>query len=288
MALELWQTHTLDQLSQLLAADPAVQALVLTGSLAADLPVDPWCDLDLKVVVAGTAMGRYFPSPTWLAPLGELVAWEAAEHGASQVLRVCLAPFRRLDISLLRAGELTVPADSGSGVTMGPERILWSRGQLLGAPLPNGIEARPGAPPAAAAVRSELERLSTGFWFGATLAIARTVRNDLLVGAHLALALIRDCLVLQMMRRDQHLGTTIHRCGSWGNELVAELAWPEPVGSAAAVLGLVDRSAVLFDRLAAQLSAEYRPRHPWLAPVIQAAIAAVTEAPSPGPVAQES
>ena len=106
------------------------------------------------------------------------------------------------------------------------------------------------------------------FWFKAAVAITKVVRNDLLIGAHLALDLARDCLVLQMMRRDREKGTTIHRTGGWGNELIDQLAVSEQQPSAQKILDLIQWSCETFDALATTLSPAYTPRAPYLLPTL--------------------
>ncbi|MFA6107754.1 MAG: aminoglycoside 6-adenylyltransferase [Candidatus Latescibacterota bacterium] len=272
--MDLWQDDMLARLSELLAGDPAVRALILTGSLATEVPPDPWCDVDLKVVLADAAVGSYYPSPAWLSGLGELIAWDAADHGATRVLRVCLAPFRRLDLSLIPRASLEALAGPPSEAILARGKVIWSREPDLGTyRLRDGADC-PAMPRDSEGVLSHLEQMSTAFWFRMTIAIAKTVRNDLLVAAHLALDLARDCLVLQMMLRDRRAGTMIHRYGGWGNELVAELAWPAACGSGEAILRVVAQCGATFDRLAAQVAGEYQPRFAWVLPAIRAAIAA--------------
>lgn len=84
--------------------------------------------------------------------------------------------------------------------------------------LGNTIASLPLPPEYQDVPREELERIVDEFWFKAAGAVAKVVRNDLLIGLHLAVDLARDSLVLQMTRRDREKKTTIHRIGGWGNE----------------------------------------------------------------------
>ena len=86
------------------------------------------------------------------------------------------------------------------------------------------------------------------------------MRDDLLIGLHLALDLPRYCLVLQMIRRDRALGAAIHRHGGFGNDLVARLCTDAQSWSPGEILGLIVRSSEIFDELAATLSPAYQPR----------------------------
>ena len=109
------------------------------------------------------------------------------------------------------------------------------------------------------------------FWFKAAVAITKVVRNDLLIGLHLALDLTRDCLVLQMIRRDREKRTKNHRIGGWGNELVARFSWDGQKCSPVKILDLITRSCETFDELALRLSPSYSQRGPLLFSIIELA-----------------
>lgn len=268
MTAPTWHQDTIDSLSQLLAADPSVLALVIRGSLAcADSIVDEWSDVDATIVVADGALDRYYLRPSWLAPLGDLLAWSAEDHGEIKTLRVCLDPFRRMDLSFVCPGSLQRPESLPFAPIPDPCRILWSRIPHL-AQLAVPVTALPPDP---ATEIGHLERLNGSFWYKATLAIARIARNDLLVGGHLALDLARDCLVLQMVLRDRQEGTTIHRLGGWGNEVLNELSWQASGLGAAGLLRLIRRCCVLFDDLASQVSDAHQAHHVRIAGMIDQA-----------------
>lgn len=266
MTAATWHNQAIDRLSELLARDPRVKAFVITGSLAHPEPIaDEWSDIDARIVIEDEAVDAYYPSPTWLQPLGDVVAHEPIDNGAIKTLRVCLAPFRRLDLSFVPESCLTTPAATSLTPIPDQHRIVWCR-------LPH----LPSVPPSSTvpsmedAGAQQLERISEGFWYTATLAIVKAMRNDLLVSAHLAFAMARDCLVLQMLLREK--GTTIHREGGYGNELVSELRWGGTGSDAVAILGLIGQYCTLFDRLASRLTDTYHPRHQQLADVIEQAM----------------
>jgi hypothetical protein len=79
---------------------------------------------------------------------------------------------------------------------------------------------------------------------------------------------VRDCLMLQMLRRDQALRTTIHRTGGWGNAWVEQFSWDSTECSEVKILELITRSCTSFDELAVMLSPGYTPRWPLLSPAI--------------------
>ncbi|MBN2393390.1 MAG: aminoglycoside 6-adenylyltransferase [Anaerolineae bacterium] len=248
-----WHEKAIAHLSDTFKRDPEVRAVILTGSLADnDVQADFWSDVDLKVILADGAVDRYHATTDWLASFGRVVGLERHTSPLIKTLRVCLEGFRRFDFVFIAESALQVE----SHLLQPPCRVLWSR-------LPD-LEARIAPSPlmteAPNVSDSDIERMADAFWFKAAVTITKVARNDLLIGMHLALDLARDCLVLQMMRRDCEAGTTIHRTGGWGNALVAQLILDEAKPSAQRILDLIQWSCETFDELAAALTPHYTPR----------------------------
>jgi hypothetical protein len=99
--------------------------------------------------------------------------------------------------------------------------------------------------------------MSNAFWFKGMLAVYKVVRNDFLIALHLALDLIRDCLVLRMMLRDRDEGTNHHRFGGVGNEFVAQMNLNSLDISAIGILEMIENSSQMFDDLAEEWSSDY-------------------------------
>lgn len=245
-------TLAITRLSHHFAQNTDVRAVILTGSLADDsVPADLWSDVDLKVIVADSAMETYTASTGWLALFGQVLGLEKHISPSTQTLRVCLDGFRRFDFVFIAESAL----QDDVYLLQRPCWVLWSR-------LPD-LEARivpQRAPEYHGISDADVGQLADTFWFKVSVAIAKVARNDLLIGAHLALDLARDCLVLQMLRRDREKGTTIHHTGGWGNDLVAQLVIDAQQPSAHRILDLIRWSCATFDALAAELSPTYTPR----------------------------
>lgn len=263
-----WQERAIRQLSQHFEQVAEAQAFVLTGSLAAeDGPADVWSDVDAKVILAEEAVARYYESTAWLAPFGRIIGLERHEHPLTKTLRVCLADFRRFDLTFIAAESLQTPAVWDHNPIPAPYAILWSR-------LPE-LKAQISALPAPAAYQDppaeQIAAMADAFYFKAAVAITKVVRKDWLIGAHLALDLAQDALILQMIRRDRKKRTTVHRTGGWGNEIVERVAWGDWQSAGDSILALIQRSCEIFDELAADLDPTYPPRAPLLAPTLDAA-----------------
>ena len=258
-----WHTTALERLSRYFERDPDARAVVVSGSLAADdVQVDEWSDIDIKVVLADHAVDRYFISMAWLEPFGHIIGLEKYENPRVKTLRVCLEGYHRFDFVFVAESVL------GEGFQFRqPCKVLWTK-------LPDldtYIAPQIALPKPSPITGEEIVRIADAFWFKATVAIGKVARNDLLIAAHLALDLARDCLVLQMMRRDREKGTTVHRTGGWGNELIGDLFgnW-EHNGETSAihVLDLIQWSGETFDTLAADLAPGYTPRASYLIPTL--------------------
>ena len=273
-----WQARAVEQLSQLFKDEPDGRAFVLTGSLAdAKVEEDVWSDIDAEVVLADQSVDRYYLSVAWLHPFGRLIGAERHEGQFTKTLRVCLDGFRRFDLVFVPESALLNPSSWDHDLFRQPYTVVWSR-------LPN-FEAQIASLPSSAEYQdisgAEIERMADHFWFKAAIAITKVVRNDLLIGLHLALDLTRDCLVLQMIRRDREKRTKIHRTGGWGNELVARFSWDGQECSPVKILDLISRSCETFDELALELSPSYNQRGPLLFSTIERARAACCEQVEP-------
>jgi len=210
--LDTWQAQALMRLSERFEKDAAVRALVLTGSLAdAAIPADAWSDIDVKVVLADQAVDTYYASVEWLRDFGRLIGVERHEGRFAKTLRVCLEDFQRFDLVFVAESALQNPTAWEPGLFQPPRVVLWSRIPDLEAL----IATHAYTPVYQDISEAELECMVDRFWFKAAIAISKVVREDLLIGLHLALGLARDCLVLQMIRRDREKGNNIHRVGGW-------------------------------------------------------------------------
>ena len=263
-----WHYILIEQLSELFKSDPDARAFVLTGSLASqEIEVDFWSDVDAKVVLADQSVDRYFQSLDWLQPFGQLVGVEKHDAPVTKTVRVCLEGFRRFDLVFIPESTLQGSPLQTTALFQFPCKIIWSRIPNL----ENSFSSQESSLTYQDISNDELERISNDFWFMATVAITKVARNDLLIGTHLTLDLIRNCLVLKMIQRDQIKRTRIHRTGGWGNELIDAFNWENKVLPPLRILALITQSCTVFDDLASKLMNDYTPRTSLLKPAIDAA-----------------
>ena len=263
-----WQRSLLDDLSARLRAEQDVKALVLTGSLADDNSApDEWSDIDLTAIVSDRAIGAFFSQRAWLERHGNLLGLERHDNPDGKTLRVCFAPCRRVDVTLVPESVLGKPVAPSAAAACRSHMLLWSKLQEANLGLPGMFPV----PQFDGMSEEGVGEIADAFWYKAAIAIAKTMRNDLLVGLHLALDLSRDCLVLQMLLRDQVKGTDIHRYGGFGNDLVARLVPSSCCASPIDILEFVRHSIYLFDELAVEALPAYTPRADLLIPALREA-----------------
>lgn len=263
-----WHEQAISQLSQLLEQDSAVKALILTGSLAdAEVQEDAWSDVDAKIIVSDHALEHYFPSDAWLSPLGQCFGAERYDAPLTKTHRVFLDGFRHFDLTFIPESALLDAAKWDHNPFYPSYLVRWSK-------LPD-LETYVKLLPRPAEYQDEtrevIKSMIDAFWFKAAVAITKVVRNDLLIGMHLALDLVRDCLVVQMIRRDRAKRTVIHRTGGWGNDITRRLSLGCRGQSSLKILDCVRMSCEIFDELVAELDPDYKLRGAYLYPHIETA-----------------
>lgn len=257
----LWRL--VQQLTALLAADESVTGLMLCGSLAKpNEQVDEWSDVDLNIIVTDDAYERLSSLGDWPAKLGKVYACEVSPREYYTLLRLYYEAAAHLDAMVIPEAALA----NFDHWPLNPFRdgfsCLFSRTAKL-----DGILRQQFAPTILPEFSPEsFSQMCNQFRFKAMLAVNKAARNDLLVALHLALDLVRDCLVLGMILRDRALGTNHHREGSAGQSYLDELKTIQQQFTKTGILRLIEESSEVFDSLAAQWDNSYRAdREPLLA-----------------------
>ena len=251
------QQRLLRRLVELLEGDEDVLLLGLRGSLLRPQRVDWWSDVDVLLVVRDAARARFFPTLDWLAPLGAVFAAEQFTRDDRWTTRVCFDDFRRLDVVITTATQLAATIEQKGSFLPGETRPLIARSAAASEALSAPGPATAPSPPSP----EQFQETAENFWFKAVVAVTKVVRGDLLIGAHLALELIQECCVVGMMIRDRETGTTHHRSGAMGNEVVARLPSLEEY-AATSLLQAIEESGAIFDQLAGAWTDSYRPGSP--------------------------
>lgn len=108
--------------------------------------------------------------------------------------------------------------------------------------------------------------------FDAALAATRYGRADRLIGLHLTLGILRECLVIAMLLRDRSEGTDRHRFGSELDSRAAEVARLAGLPTdPTARPTIVEQACTLYGDWRTELDADYTPDWSGLAAVIDRA-----------------
>lgn len=136
-------------------------------------------------------------------------------------------------------------------------RLVLRDGRRLDLSMHGGVVAMP-TPTTDNAVR-----------FDAALAAVRYGRGDRLIGLHLTLGVLRECLVIAMLLRDRAEGTDRHRHGTELDDRAAEVARIAAAPDAGDARPTpVEQACRLYGRWRAELHPDYRPDWSGLTAVI--------------------
>lgn len=257
-----WQNDAVSDLVTLLEPNQTVRALILFGSYAQDQNErDVWSDVDVLIVTADAVLERFYPATDWLGSFGELFAIDQSANRFWKTTRACFTDMRRIDFGIIAESAFREMDERYRSPFATGYRVLFSRSSIVDAVLERKI--MPRQTPVVAP--DNFESLVNQFWFKGMLSVQKAMRNDLLIALHLALDMVRDCLVLAMLLRDRAEGKNYHRTGGAYNFVATQLESTQCPHTIEGILASVEQSSIEFDRLAEEWSATYQAhRYPLL------------------------
>jgi len=247
--------NSLGKIEKLFKDDDNTKALILIGSFTRQkIEPDYWSDLDLVIVGREGFQEKYANSLDWFSPIGNIFCSDRSSCAAGEILRICMADFQRFDFLFVEKSKLNETEEWNFNPFDGGYRILYSDipniDQLLNKIAKIRISIRDN--------NVKFEEMVTDFWFKGTLAITKTVRNDLLIALHLGLNMVEDCLVLRMMLRDKTEGSRFHRTGT-NHDNIKKYVDSLNIGfSSREILTIVRVSGLEFDELASKWDHSYK------------------------------
>ncbi len=255
MSVDHWQPEAIERLTSLLAANDDVLALVLFGSSVRTAEQQDFSsDVDVLVVVRDHARSRFCATLDWLAPLGEIFAYEYHEDHFTHTIRICLSDFRRFDFVITAEWELVRVAEWPSVAFWQYRRILFSRSVVV-----DSVLRKKFGPPTSPLISpDQFTILINQFWFKAVATVNKVMRDDLLSALHLCRDLTQDCLVMAMLLRDRDL--VQKREGVNWNDIAGALASTPLLSTPSGILDSLEQSITMYDNLAQRWSAAYRGR----------------------------
>ncbi|MEO1450007.1 MAG: hypothetical protein AAFV07_10800, partial [Bacteroidota bacterium] len=170
--------------------------ILIYGSALVPEEMDIWSDLDLLVECHVMTDIQAAINRLW-GQLGDVIARERTE-----------SDWHFIDRVVLDTGVNILMVDLKCVAALSEDQIPRLYRLLSGPPLPEHLpSASSKAPSISTATQVESTR------FKAYQAVKKFMRGDNLIGLHLLLDLVREALVMQMVVRDQALGTNVHRFG---------------------------------------------------------------------------
>lgn len=245
---------TLTQLIEIAEVTESVLALGVCGSQVTG-QADSWSDLDLILVIDDGAMEDFYPSTSWLTPLGTIFTSSQSKNNFTLTSRIVFDDLRRLDLVLISRSALEHIDQWPSVVFWQGIDILFSRSDTISIIL-SAFYSKPEFQVFSAEAFAHLEN---DFWFKAMLAISKVVRDDRLIAFHLSLDLVRDVCVLMMILRDNAEEASHHRTGGVGNDYLDALFQIERP-TAEGILDIIEQSAHQFINLSQQLFPNNHPQ----------------------------
>jgi len=253
--MKLWHEGMLNNLISYLEPNEDILGLLLFGSCSKpEFHYDYWSDIDILLVVKNNKIDKFFPTIEWTNFLGRLYTYSQSSDEFKCTTRVCFENFNRIDFVITTEAKLTKVNSWSSVPFASGTKILFSRSKVVD----EIANQKHYQKKISLSTEDQFLEMVRNFRFKSMLAVYKVVRNDLLIALHLAQDLIRDCSVLGMMLRDRATGTTIHKHGGTGNQLVAQLEITQKPFTSIGILDSIKESNEVFEKLAREWSSKYQ------------------------------
>lgn len=263
-----WQEETISQLQVEFKRNEDVIAFAVFGSTARlDNKPDFWSDIDGLLVVKDIAFGKFSNDLTGIKFIGEIYSYQHQPGEDSQTYRLVFNDFRKLDLIIIKQPAIDAILYPYSSPYWKDIKVLFSKSTEI----KRKLEDAKKEITIAHFSEQQFRDLVNNFWFVASLALYKTVRNDLLISQHLTLDLYKDCLLLGMILRDRETGTNIHKTGGMGNDLAQDLNLSLGKITQGSIINLIDDCGKSFDQLCIKWNPKFLPKHPILNEFIQKA-----------------
>ncbi|MBP9703033.1 aminoglycoside 6-adenylyltransferase [Candidatus Woesebacteria bacterium] len=242
-----WHDSTLQHISSILKANNDVIALYVFGSFTEDaLEIDQWSDLDLLIIVQDDAIKNFYPMFDWLSSLGKILAYEQSNNKYQYVSKILFEENKKIDVLIVKESNVTNQIFHDKNL-----RLIFSKSTKMKTNINNQANSKINL------YLYNLDELSNSFWYLAYTALAKTYRNDLIIGLHLTLDLYKKYLELLMWFRDKELKTNIHRIGGLYNDKVTKLHFKNSISSRVELIEMIKNVSIEFDLLAKQWDTNY-------------------------------
>lgn len=178
-----------------------VSQILLTGSKVAGTEVDFWSDTDLILVSPPNIALSENAIKKVTTDLGTVIGQEQYWSASVCTIRLVILiddQLERLDLKFCT-----------NDYWLGQQPSIIAEVRLLYQSELSAAEPTPISVPPAEYPLKKVDEL----WFRMFECVKKFMRKDHLIGLHLLMGILQDYLVLQMQKRDQREGTSIHRKG---------------------------------------------------------------------------
>ena len=230
-----WQINELNAFAEFLKLQNNITSAILKGSLV-NQDNDYWSDIDIIVLVT-----ELNSDSDWLELYKQIFTLTSSISSEKVTHRVIFQDFSRIDLIQIKDSENKSNNTHSQPTSKSNLKLLFTKNKLINI---ENLNLREDVKPSSNISKD----LINGFWFKATLAVNKVMRNDMLIANHLLLDLYREYLVVLMIMRDKDLGTSHHRFGGKYNEYVQALSITN-LDTKVSVLELINSICEMFDKL---------------------------------------
>jgi hypothetical protein len=195
------------KISNYLSQFNEIDQIILYGSVNnANVEKDICSDCDIGIIVNNFDVAIFYYPAHWLNNFNKLFAYEKHLNETTVTLRVCFNDFSKYDLVFVDRSSLS-DKNNLSNIFGKNYSTLFSRKKYSknSISLKNQIYNK---------FNIDNDYSINAFWYVATVALCKILRNDYLIAGHLILKLMQETIVLQMRERDKIKGTNVHRYGN--------------------------------------------------------------------------
>jgi len=247
-----WREKALEKLEALFSENANIISLSLFGSVSKpEGQEDEWSDLDVLVVISDESLDTLYPTREWLKPFGEIFAIQQNSDEIHCNVKVVFSDFKKIDFVLTTKSKAENELQY-----LTKQKVIFSKDEAI----TKLLEEAPIS--LSNNTDYQFDNLIEEYWYISFVAVAKLIRQDLLISLHLTLELYRKCLELGMWLRDRETGTNIHRIGGVRNDLIEKMNIKLQGGSKKEILSLIEQCGREFDALALEWKPNYKEHFP--------------------------
>ena len=181
-----------------------------------------------------------------MSSIGKIFAYEQSNNKYQHVSKIIFEDNKKIDVLIVKESNVTDQTFQDKNLL-----LIYSKSSKTNININNRGSSKINLD------LYDLDKLSNSFWYLAYTALAKTYRNDLIIGLHLTFDLYKKYLELLMWFRDKELKTHIHRIGGLHNDKITKLHFNNSISSNKELIEMIKNVCVEFELLAKQWDPNY-------------------------------